>query len=290
MIGSSGSLVRAAEADPPASSSPATWLDLRDGDRVVFLGNTFLEREGRYGHLEARLTALHPGKKIIFRNLGWSGDTVWCDSRAYFDKPADGYRRTLELLAELKPTVIYLSYGGNEAHAGQAGLVDFEKQCLQLIADLKKQTDRIAILEPLPYHAASGNNPEKYNSALATYTAALRKIAQMEQLTFLAYPSDAARGEASSLTYNGLHLDDAGYVSAAKLLFTPPDGRDAQPSDELRQKIIAKNELFFHRWRPQNQTYLFGFRKHEQGQNAKEIAQFDPLVAKLEEEIWALNR
>ena len=41
---------------------------------------------------------------------------------------------------------------------------------------------------------------------------------------------------------------------------------------------IHKNELFFHRWRPANSTYLFGFRKHEQGQNAKEIPEFDPLI------------
>ena len=50
--------------------------------------------------------------------------------------------------------------------------------------------------------------------------------------------------------------------------------------EPLRQAIRKKNELFFHRWRPQNETYLFGFRKHEQGKNAKEIAEFDPLVAR----------
>src|SRR5581483_11736090 len=38
--------------------------------------------------------------------------------------------------------------------------------------------------------------------------------------------------------------------------------------ENLRQAIIAKNELFFDRWRPENQTYLFGFRKYEQGKNA----------------------
>ena len=47
--------------------------------------------------------------------------------------------------------------------------------------------------------------------------------------------------------------------------------------------------MFFHRWRPQNHTYLFGFRKHEQGQNAKEIVQFDPLVEKAEKQIAELK-
>jgi hypothetical protein len=53
----------------------------------------------------------------------------------------------------------------------------------------------------------------------------------------------------------------------------------------LRSEIVAKNELFFHRWRPQNFTYIFGFRKYEQGNNAVEIPQFDPLIEKHEQEI-----
>jgi hypothetical protein len=52
--------------------------------------------------------------------------------------------------------------------------------------------------------------------------------------------------------------------------------------EALRAAIGRKNTLFFHRWRPQNETYLLGFRKYEQGNNAVEIAQFDPLVVEQE--------
>jgi len=48
--------------------------------------------------------------------------------------------------------------------------------------------------------------------------------------------------------------------------------------------------LYFYRWRPQNVTYLFLFRKHEQGQNAKEIPQFDKLVEEKEKEIARLRQ
>ena len=41
---------------------------------------------------------------------------------------------------------------------------------------------------------------------------------------------------------------------------------------------------------PQNITYLFGFRKHEQGNNAVEIPRFDPLVAEQEQEIARLRK
>lgn len=60
--------------------------------------------------------------------------------------------------------------------------------------------------------------------------------------------------------------------------------------EELRQTIAFKNELYFHRYRPQNETYLFLFRKHEQGNNAVEIPQFDPLVEQREEVIGNLRQ
>ena len=66
-------------------------------------------------------------------------------------------------------------------------------------------------------------------------------------------------------------------------------GPELEQVERLRQAIIEKNRLYFYRWRPQNETYLYGFRKHEQGQNAREIPQFDPLVAKQEAEIARLS-
>jgi len=51
---------------------------------------------------------------------------------------------------------------------------------------------------------------------------------------------------------------------------------------QLQYLIVEKNMLFFHRHRPQNETYLFLFRKHEQGNNAVEIPQFDPLIESVE--------
>ena len=57
---------------------------------------------------------------------------------------------------------------------------------------------------------------------------------------------------------------------------------------ELLHTITMKNMMFFHRHRPQNETYLFLFRKHEQGNNAVEIPQFDPLVVDLDKRIYDL--
>ena len=61
-------------------------------------------------------------------------------------------------------------------------------------------------------------------------------------------------------------------------------------AEKMRQAIIRKNQFVFHRYRPQNETYLFLFRKHEQGNNAKEVFQFGAHIEKLEKQIAKLAR
>lgn len=63
---------------------------------------------------------------------------------------------------------------------------------------------------------------------------------------------------------------------------------ETEQVEALRKTINWKNELWFHRHRPQNETYLFLFRKHEQGRNAAEIPQFDPLIEAEEKKIAEL--
>lgn len=90
-----------------------------------------------------------------------------------------------------------------------------------------------------------------------------------------------------SLTIDGKHVATAP-ADAWGAGVSLTGGPETDQAEKLRRAIVAKNRLYFHRWRPQNETYLFGFRKHEQGQNAREIPQFDPLVAESEKEIARL--
>ena len=90
-------------------------------------------------------------------------------------------------------------------------------------------------------------------------------------------------GAPTSFEAKAPHLKVAGHI------IRKGDDPDHEQAERLRQTIIAKNRLYFYRWRPENETYLFGFRKHEQGQNAREIPQFDPLIAEKEKEIAKLR-
>ena len=60
--------------------------------------------------------------------------------------------------------------------------------------------------------------------------------------------------------------------------------------EPLRRSIVEKNQMYFHHWRPQNVTYLFLFRKHEQGNNAKEVEELKVIVSRLEERVFDMKR
>ena len=56
------------------STRAAAPFELKDGDRVIFLGDTLIEREQHYGWIELMLTTRFPDRRVTFRNLGWSAD------------------------------------------------------------------------------------------------------------------------------------------------------------------------------------------------------------------------
>ncbi|MEM8488200.1 MAG: SGNH/GDSL hydrolase family protein [Bacteroidota bacterium] len=82
----------------------------------------------------------------------------------------------------------------------------------------------------------------------------------------------------------------AGSATAAELAnaipIATPLGKQAT---ELQALIVKKNRTYFHQYRPQNETYLVGFREYEQGQNARELQLLDPLIGEVENEIGRLR-
>jgi lysophospholipase L1-like esterase len=281
---------RAATAAAPAGP-------LRDGDRIVFLGDAFFEREGQQGFIETALVAAHAPASLSVRNLGWSGDTVWAESRGVFDPAAKGYERMLALVKELAPTVVFIAYGRNESGQGPAGRDAFRAQLARLCDDVRTAAAgtarqpadvRLVLVTPHPFETADA--PAR-NRALAAYCEVIREVATEKQaglvdlFVTLATPSPLG----GRRTDNGLHLSERGYAEVAAAFVAACGG--TLPADfttasaAVRRLVVAKNTLFFHRWRPANETYIFLFRKHEQGNNAVEIPQFDPLVDSAEREV-----
>ncbi len=285
--------------------APPAPFKFQDGDRIVWLGSTLVEREQRYGYWETALLLANPGKKLTIRNLGWSGDTVHGEARGRFDfaNAEKCFRQIIEPTLALKPSVILICYGTNESFEGKAGLPKFEKGLEKLLDALKPANARIVLISPPPFEKSPAlPDPTARNESLALYRDAMQRIATKHDLAFVDLMGRVAEYGFKPdvrLTENGLHLTEVGYLLTAPLLLDENPKNvglwadtvvRAEPIQKLRRAVIAKNELFFHRWRPQNETYLFGFRKHEQGKNAKEIGEFDPFIEKLEAQIEMLRK
>jgi len=278
-------------------------FEFRDGDTVVLLGNTFIEREARDGFIETWLTLASDRKNVRFRNLGWSGDTVECAARSYFGPPQEGFDRLKANLLEIKPTVVLLSYGGVEAFGGEAGLPPFVAGYERLLGMIREAAPdaRIALMAPPPCESLGAPLPDmaKQNARLAAYRDAIRGLADRQGAFFadlFGEMSLRSTGDApEALTENGVHFTPEGYAAVAPEFAASLGWKDtrvdlaSESAARLRALVTEKNQLYFHRWRPQNETYLLGFRKHEQGNNAVEIAMFDPLVAAKEAEIEAVR-
>jgi putative heme-binding domain-containing protein len=301
-------LLLAATALAQQSSAP---FEIRDGDRVLLLGDVLLEREGTYGAIETRMVQQFPNTRFTVRNLSWSGETPVGIARASFDPPAKGWERLQQQIAEVKPTVVILGFGmaaslqeitdrsgdlmlnRDTARYGAEPMTAerFGKELEQLAAEIAKGGEvRLIFLSPIAHqdlraerHIAPDLAP--HNNLLAAYA---RQIAQVAEARHGRYVSLL---ELKPETTNGIHCNGDGYRTVAdQVAATLGWNNPVSANAPLRDAIIRKNLLFFHRFRPANETYLFGFRKHEQGQNAKEIPLFDPLIARAEEQVEALKK
>ena len=401
----------------------AAPFQFEDGDHVVFVGATFLERAQLSEHLEATLAGTCGEKHVTFRNLGWSADTVSADSRGIFDKPDVGYLRMVEHIRAEEPTVAIICYGQNEALTAGMTPEQYSQQLGRLLDELAASGITCVLVSPHELLPAPSPipSPARFNPKIRVYSEATASLAQSRGLLFVDLFSDFSHRmreidyESNScyklppelerqsnnrsdmavsiyrtLSENGMHFTEHGYVCASaivrerlldipaalpvvivdpksqsvesdmvhirnvkwnpndtklltfelqeKFLATLPTvisiaGEDAKsvsihsvtiqsgdmaepllqrtfleskvndagqgrsfatqanPQYEaLRQLLLRKNELYFHRWRPQNITYLFGFRKHEQGNNAADIAKFDPIILELEKQIHELQQ
>ncbi len=349
-------------------------ISVGDQTRVVWVGSTWVEREQQSSHWEAAVHALYPGKKIVWRNLGWSGDNVSGESRSGFGSVEDGYKELLKQIKELKPNLILVSYGFNEAFEGTKGIPSFKTKYARLLKDIKPlgATIHLTGLQPVVAHPPELVSLDALEAQQKQYNQAIQEVAQAAEVGFL--PTNTLVLASPTLSSNGIHLTPEGYRQLipgwVKMLGldslaggfragiagnskegkgcvleeinTSKDGNwtfnlrslrlpigslpqgemvvdglgngtwelregktviavakaeawakgvpinlpgDRAQMEALRKEVAAKNQQFFYRWRPQNETYLFGFRKHEQGNNSIEIPQFDPHIEALEKKM-----
>ncbi len=194
------------------SLSTALTLEIRQEDRVLLLGNTFLEREGAHGWIETALTRRFPGR-ATFRNLAWSADTVFLQLRP------NGYPSLEAQLEKLRPTLIFVSFAMMEALDGDAGLAPFVKAYDAYLNRLSGTKARIVLLSPIP-HEAKGRpfpDPAAHNRSLGLYHEAIRTLACQRSLVFLDIHKPLLRPSVP-VTENGVHPSSSGYALIARVM------------------------------------------------------------------------
>ncbi|MFD3002450.1 SGNH/GDSL hydrolase family protein [Pontibacter toksunensis] len=376
--------------DSPQAAVEASGaaFELQNGDRVVFLGNSLFENDLPYGYLEYTLTTRWPNRDVTYRNIGWSGDTVWGEARSYISSPS-AYDLLMEQLTKAQPTIVFIAYGANEALEGEAGLPRFKQGLTQLLDKVNELGAKAILLSPIPVMAAgTAENLEQRNAMLELYASAVAKTASDRGLKFIdVFNPLLERSKNATLSDNGLHLNENGYyhlastiedelglaprskesvrlavskdavevTGPAKVLdagknsgtikftvdeaYLPlplpdeggvtannarvfritglkrgkytlstgnfqkitasanewekgievPQAASFSQASQLREKIVKKNGLFFHQYRPLNRTYIIGFRSHEQGRHMKGLEDLSIIISWLEGQI-ALDR
>jgi putative heme-binding domain-containing protein len=279
-------------------------FEFRDGDRVALLGDAFIEREQYEGWIELAMTTAFPDRAVTFRNLGWSADTPAGTSRnglspgqAGLEAPEEGWRQLESQLETYKPTVLVTGYGMAASLPGGQTPEQFRKDFERLLDRAAKLEGgvRVLVLGAPPRFLRPGETEESvkaHRESLAAINQVLREVAQQRGHVFV--PMDFLAGLVHPELHsdNGIHLTSLGYRMVAGAIerqlgwttVAPGESKweKGEAAEALRAAILRKNEWFFHRSRPANMAYIFGFRKGEQGRNAGEIPAFDKLVAEEE--------
>lgn len=377
-----------AQTKPPTiTQAPDATFALKSGDRVVFLGNSIFENDLPYGYLELALTTRYPNQQVTYRNIGWTGDTVWGEARSYISAP-NAYDLMMEQLTKAQPTLVFIAYSCIEAQEGEEGLARFNQGLNKLLDKVEQLGAQAILLSPIPVFSAEvPEMVKKKNAMLELYAGAIAKTAAERGKQFIdIYKPMLEISQKVKVSDNGIHLNGSGYYHLATVfekglglaprpemvainVNKPAEGTAApvkmlaagkskdhltftleesylplpvpEPTEgstekapvlkitglkkglytltadgtqvitasadkwkdgveirqgasygqacQLRDLILKKNELFFQQYRPQNRTYILGFRSHEQGRHTKGLEELGVIISYLEGQI-AVNR
>lgn len=267
---------------------------IKPGDRVVMLGGTLVESLQSEGACEVTVMLERPAWRVGFRNGAWAGDDVYGKARRVFGQPADGYDRLLQDVAVADPSVALVGYGFAEASDGVERAKKYEAGLRKLVGDLHSRGIRVVLMQPFPL---PGVKTKGYGEAMNIVRQATSNVAEESQSPQIDPAAVVAEAGEDAFEDAGLRLSESGRQRLGRFLglqllglpWSPRESAEANSlAEQLSAMVAEKNSLFFHRFRPMNETYLLLFRKHEQGNNAVEIPQFDPLIERAEERMWGL--
>ncbi len=218
-------------------------FELTDGDRVVFLGDAYIQRMQEFGYVEALLTSSYLDCNVSFRNLGRNDFTISANPQEGRDSQQQRMVRLVKEVGNTKPTVIILHCGVTEALAGRAGLPRFNTDLEQFLDELTMLKARIVLI--VPFDRDPGNpKPDGKNADLRLYRRAIADIAAKRKLTAVDGYVDLRFFPMTKLTSDGKQqLSELGHWVTAGPLAWKLGAPLPKPGDLLR-----KGDLVFPFW------------------------------------------
>ncbi|WP_291370884.1 GDSL-type esterase/lipase family protein [Cyclobacterium sp.] len=284
-----------------AACTPGDSFSIKQNEKIVFLGNAFFENAIDKGEIETTISLCYPKKNITFRNIGWSGDNVYAHTRTRargggrFGDPDKGFGILTNQIIDLKPDKIFIAYGFNESFDDEGGIDSYGEGLNQLLEMLSQHCPELILISTIPMETGFGipsEHIEAQNEKLKNYAEMTKDIAINRGHSYVDLFTPLSKE--SKYTANGIHLTANGYRKAGELIAqalsfpAPAIEIDSEKAAQIRNTIIKKNTLFFHRWRPRNDAFVYGERKDEQRIAQEEPAQIEPFIAKQEAAITLL--
>jgi lysophospholipase L1-like esterase len=206
---------------------------LRDGDRVLFYGDSITEQRLYTTYVEHYVLTHYPERHITFANTGWGGDQV-TRNECVPCNGVGGLARIKRDVIDHQPTVVTLLFGMNDGRYydfDEATMKVYTDGLAAIIHELKAKTKaRLYVMTPTVYDGTRNtpwSHTTRYNEVLDRYSEAARQIAAREQLPVIdlhTVTTEALmRAKKSDASYtflpDGVHPEaDGQLVMAAEIL------------------------------------------------------------------------
>jgi lysophospholipase L1-like esterase/azurin len=266
-------------------------LKINSKARIAYIGNTLLDRAQHFGHFEAFLHQRFPNKELTVRNFAWSADEIDLMPRP------DNFASVDQHLLHHRTDIIFAAFGFNESFAGEDKVPEFKSRLQTFLQHTKsrsyngKSGPKIILISPNRNQNIEGARAADLNNKrINSYTNAMREVASSERVGFVdVFKTEYPTGS----TLNGVHLNEKGYRTFARALFTGTFGESPEPLNEnIRTLIIEKNRQFFRRYRPLNTFYYTGGRKGRYGylDFLPAMRNFELMAENRDRSIWAIAK
>jgi lysophospholipase L1-like esterase len=212
-LGFTATLLLLVPAAPLNAAEPEFFF--KEGDRIVFLGDSITEQYQYSTDIELYLTTRFPKWKLTFINAGIGGDTA-----------TGGANRFLNHVLAEKPTALTINFGMNDGGYGGFNKNRHEayvNNTAKMLEMAKKAKVRVALLSPNAVERRNHPNLKQYLETQKEFYAPLKDLAAKHEVSFV---------DQYAVTRAGLEKMEEADPMAKK--FNPfPDGVHTSPAGGL---------------------------------------------------------